>query len=55
MSSSPSAITRRTTPTQRVLTCSGVIAKQAPRFDATFLAKANAYQRVRDKGDVYLV
>lgn len=31
-----------------------LIAAQAPRFDTTFLLKANAYRSVRDKGDIYL-
>jgi hypothetical protein len=31
-----------------------VIAAQAPRFDATFLAKANAYPGVSAKGENYL-
>jgi hypothetical protein len=31
-----------------------VIAAQAPRFDATFLAKTNAYPGVRAKGENYL-
>ncbi|MBB2749230.1 UNVERIFIED_ORG: hypothetical protein FHR35_009143 [Microbispora rosea subsp. rosea] len=31
-----------------------VIKAQAPRFDTTFLAKENAYDSVRSKGDLYL-
>ena len=31
-----------------------LISKQAPRFDATFLAKANAYANVRAQGQTYL-
>ncbi|MGI5159364.1 hypothetical protein [Microbispora sp. CA-102843] len=31
-----------------------VIKAQAPRFDTTFLAKENAYDSVRNKGDLYL-
>jgi len=31
-----------------------VIADQSPRFDTTFLAKANAYPNVRARGDSYL-
>lgn len=32
----------------------GEIARQAPRFDATFLKKANAYDYVQQRGDMYL-
>jgi hypothetical protein len=31
-----------------------VIARQAPRFDTTFLCKANAYDSVRARGEMYL-
>lgn len=31
-----------------------LIKEQAPRFDATFLEKANAYSDVKDKGPMYL-
>lgn len=31
-----------------------VIAAQAPRFDTTFLCKANAYPWVRERGEMYL-
>ena len=31
-----------------------LIRRQAPRFDTTFLLKANAYERVRKAGQVYL-